>query len=176
MATLQVPAPEQPAPLQPSKLEPKSAVAVSTTVTELTKLEEHLFPQSMPDGLLVTVPLPPPALDTDRANSGKVLELFRKTVTVLPKTELVTAKSGLPSRFKSGTASELTPAAAKYTIGDGNVPSPLPRSSSTLASLRQCKPPKGSTKQIIPPLAATRSSLPSPLKSAIATAQGTPAE
>jgi hypothetical protein len=45
-------------PLQLCTAEPASGVAVSVTVVFLAKLAEHVVPQLIPSGLLVTVPLP----------------------------------------------------------------------------------------------------------------------
>ena len=62
MAVVQVPVPLHPPPLQPTTIEPAAAVAV--IVTELFVGNEALqvAPQLMPAGLLVTVPVPVPAL------------------------------------------------------------------------------------------------------------------
>ena len=54
------------APLQPANVEPEDAVAVSVTVLFLTNAAEHWLPQLMPEGLLVSVPLPAPLLLTVR--------------------------------------------------------------------------------------------------------------
>src|SRR5215468_1373536 len=67
MTVVQVPVPEHPPPLQPAKTDPADAVAVS--VTELPVGKEPLselqpLPQLMPLGLLVTLPVPVPALFT----------------------------------------------------------------------------------------------------------------
>ncbi|HKR78407.1 MAG TPA: hypothetical protein VJR69_01780 [Nitrospira sp.] len=67
MTVVQVPVPEHPPPLQPAKTDPADAVALS--VTELFVGKEPLaelqpLPQLMPLGLLVTVPVPVPALLT----------------------------------------------------------------------------------------------------------------
>jgi hypothetical protein len=56
--------PEQPPPLQPVKAEPALGVAVSVTAVALAKAAEHVVPQVIPAGELVTVPLPVPALLT----------------------------------------------------------------------------------------------------------------
>ena len=59
--TVQAPVPEHPPPLQPVKVEPAAGVAVNVTAVPLIKLAEHVAPQVMPAGELVTVPLPVPA-------------------------------------------------------------------------------------------------------------------
>jgi hypothetical protein len=56
--TVQIPMPEQPPPLQPENTEPLAAVALRAMFVPLEKLAEHLVPQLMPAGLLVTVPVP----------------------------------------------------------------------------------------------------------------------
>lgn len=52
------------APLQPLKVESESGVAVKVTDVPVGKSAEQVAPQLIPAGLLVTVPLPPPALVT----------------------------------------------------------------------------------------------------------------
>jgi hypothetical protein len=74
MGTMQVPVPEQPPPLQPVKVEPVEATAIR--VTDVLKLAEQVKPQSMPVGMLVTVPLPLPAAITVR------IYVFRVKVAV----------------------------------------------------------------------------------------------
>jgi len=61
--TLQVPVPVQ-LPLQPLKDEPAAGVAVSVTPVPLANAAEHVTPQLMPAGELVTVPVPAPAVLT----------------------------------------------------------------------------------------------------------------
>ncbi len=46
------------APLNPEKLYPAAGVAVKATVVPSVKLAEQVVGQSIPAGLLVTVPLP----------------------------------------------------------------------------------------------------------------------
>src|SRR5437588_7841156 len=65
--TVHEPAPEQ-APPQPEKVESSAAFAASVTLVPPSKLAEQCVPQSMPAGLLDTVPLPPPPSSTDRVN------------------------------------------------------------------------------------------------------------
>src|SRR5882724_183139 len=62
--TMQEPVPEQPPPLQPVKVELASGVAVKVTAVPLANGAEHVAPQVMPAGLLVTAPAPAPALLT----------------------------------------------------------------------------------------------------------------
>ena len=52
------------APDQPANFEPDLAVAVSLTDVPLANLSLHVEPQLMPDGPLVMVPEPVPALLT----------------------------------------------------------------------------------------------------------------
>ena len=62
--TVHVPVPGHPAtPLQPAKVDPFAGVAVSVTTWPLAKLAEHVAAggQTIPAGLLVTVPVPVPA-------------------------------------------------------------------------------------------------------------------
>ena len=61
--TLQVPVPVH-APDHPANVEPLFGTAVRVTMAPLVKLALHVAPQSIPAGLLVTVPLPVPALWT----------------------------------------------------------------------------------------------------------------
>src|ERR1700751_3041258 len=61
--TLQAPVPVH-APDQPANVEPALGAAVSVTMAPLVKLALHVVPQSIPAGLLVTVPAPVPAFCT----------------------------------------------------------------------------------------------------------------
>jgi hypothetical protein len=54
-------------PLQPAKVDPVLGVAVNVTGVPLLKEAEQVLPQLRPAGLLVTVPLPVPALVIVRA-------------------------------------------------------------------------------------------------------------
>lgn len=62
--TLQVPVPEHPPPLQPANIEPEDGVAVNVTTVPLENDLEQVDPQLMPEGELVTVPVPVPDLAT----------------------------------------------------------------------------------------------------------------
>src|SRR6266403_1714391 len=64
LATVQLPVPEHPLPLQPVNVEPAAAAAVNVTEVPLVNDAEQVAPQEIPAGLLVTVPLPAPALET----------------------------------------------------------------------------------------------------------------
>jgi hypothetical protein len=66
IVTAQVPVPLHPPPLQPVKLDPLDADAVKVTLVLASKLAEQVAPQLIPAGLLVTVPVPLPALVTLR--------------------------------------------------------------------------------------------------------------
>ena len=67
--TVHVPVPEQ-SPLQPVKVEPLAGVAVRLMEVPFAKLAEHVLPQLMPAGLLLTVPSPGPVLFTTKRASG----------------------------------------------------------------------------------------------------------
>jgi len=73
MVTWQVPAVPEQAPLHPVKADPTAAVAVRVTTVPGAKLAEHDVPQSIPSGLLVTLPLPAPAFVNVRV--GAVLKV-----------------------------------------------------------------------------------------------------
>jgi hypothetical protein len=49
------------APVHPAKEEPAAAVAVRVTAVPLGKLAVQVEPQLIPEGVLVTVPVPVPA-------------------------------------------------------------------------------------------------------------------
>ena len=66
------------APDQPSKTDPILLVAVKVTLVLFVKLAEQVEPQLMPLGLLVTVPLPKPDLDT--LSKGFVFPPVRCTI------------------------------------------------------------------------------------------------
>src|SRR5207249_2160633 len=68
--TVHVPVPEQPPPLQPVKVEPAAGGAVSVTTVPLANEAEHVAPQAIPAGALVTVPLPAPLGLTVSVKSG----------------------------------------------------------------------------------------------------------
>jgi hypothetical protein len=66
---LQVPVPLQ-SPPQPSKFDPASGVAVSATGVPCENVAWHVPPQSIPEGVLLTDPVPEPALFTVRLCVG----------------------------------------------------------------------------------------------------------
>jgi len=75
--TVHWPVPLQPAPLQPVKVKPLAAVARKVTLWPWAKVALHVAPQVSPAGVLVTVPLPVPALTTvscgaDRARAWAI--------------------------------------------------------------------------------------------------------
>src|SRR2546425_700751 len=65
--TTQIPVPLHPAPLQPVNTDPLAGAAVNVTDVPLANDALHVAPQSMPAGLLVSVPLPLPVFVTVRA-------------------------------------------------------------------------------------------------------------
>ena len=93
IVTEQVPVPTQ-APLQPAKVEPAAAAAVRVTTVPLTKLAEHVVPQLIPAGLLLTVPLPLPADTTERSKlawAGVSLNTTPHPIPQLPEMPAVPA-------------------------------------------------------------------------------------
>jgi len=86
IVTVQVPVPAQPPPLQPEKVEPLAGVAVRVTTVPVVKACEHVEPQEIPAGELVTVPLPVPDFVTlsvkDDCTKLAVTDVAAFTVTV----------------------------------------------------------------------------------------------
>jgi hypothetical protein len=68
---VQAPEPEQ-APVHVTKVDPDAGFAVKDTELPVGKLAVHLFPQSMPLGALVTVPVPVPRFSTRRVDTATV--------------------------------------------------------------------------------------------------------
>ncbi len=66
---LQSAVPVQP-PVQPPNAKPASGVAFNVTAVPATKLKEQTVPQLMPEGVLVTVPLP--VFETERLSVLRV--------------------------------------------------------------------------------------------------------
>lgn len=71
IVTEQVPTPEHPPPLQPANTDAADVgEAVSVTTAFCRNVVEHVAPQLMPAGELVTVPLPAPVFETVSENVG----------------------------------------------------------------------------------------------------------
>jgi hypothetical protein len=66
ITVVQVPVPVHPPPLQPANIDPDDGVAVSVTILPVGNEALQLFPQLIPAGVLVTVPVPVPILLTVR--------------------------------------------------------------------------------------------------------------
>lgn len=71
--------PEQ-APLQPENVDPEAGEAVKTTTVPTAKFAVQELPQSIPEGLLETVPFPLPASVTERL---KLLDTVAPLITVI---------------------------------------------------------------------------------------------
>ena len=94
--TMQVPVPEQPPPLQPVKVEPAVGVAVKVTALPLANGAEHVAPQEMPTGLLVTVPLPAPVLETVNENVDVRVTVKVAVARLLAASRAVTVNTFTP--------------------------------------------------------------------------------
>jgi hypothetical protein len=94
IVTTQVPVPEQGAP-QPLNVEPVAAAAVSVTCVPLAKLDEHVAPQLIPAGALVTVPVPVPAFVTDKV---KFVVLGANVAVTLVAAVTVTTQVPVPEQ------------------------------------------------------------------------------
>jgi len=75
--------PLQPPPLQPLNRDPDAGVADSTIKASCGNVAEHVAPQSMPSGVLVTVPAPAPLSGTVSAEVG-VKMTVKLAVALLP--------------------------------------------------------------------------------------------
>jgi hypothetical protein len=83
MVVTHVPVPEQPPPLHPAKSESAAGDAVRVTAVPFVKDAEHVPPQLIPLGELVTVPLPVPAFVTVMVYvfGAKVAAIVQSAVT-----------------------------------------------------------------------------------------------
>jgi hypothetical protein len=68
IGTVQLPRPAHGDPLQPANTDPAAGVAVMVTDVPELNAAEHVAPQLMPTGALVTVPDPAPAGVMERLN------------------------------------------------------------------------------------------------------------
>jgi hypothetical protein len=142
MVTLQAPVPLQ-APLQPANVEPESGAAVKLTTVPFAKLAEHVAPQEIPEGVLVTVPVPVPLLATVRVKGPGFAVKFALTdfaasmVTLQPPVPLqappqpanVEPVSGVAVKFTTVRLSKLAEHVVPQEIPAGvlvTVPVPVP--------------------------------------------------
>src|SRR6478752_2490203 len=107
--TTQLPVPEQPPPDQPVKLEPASAAAVSVTTVPSSNEVWQVAPQSIPVGLLVTVPLPEPAFE---AVSVWVTVFAVKVAVTVVSALRVTTQSPVPEQPPPDQPAKVEPASA----------------------------------------------------------------
>ena len=70
-------------PLQPAKKFPAAGAAVSVTLLTPGKFTAQVVPQSIPIGLLATVPAPLPALETIKSKEGEDCMLRTKRTASL---------------------------------------------------------------------------------------------
>src|SRR5437667_262180 len=146
-----VAAPKPPVPLPSStdtSLEPRLATARSGLPSRLKS------PTATETGFV-----PTPKLVSEKLSPAQEQRLvFRRTDTLL-EVWLAVARSGLPSRLKSPTATEYGSVPAVKLVAAPKLPVPLPSSTDTLLALK-------------PTLDVARSGLPSRLKSPTATEIG----
>ncbi len=81
------------APLQPVKVELVVGTAVRVTRVPLLRLALHVVPQLMPAGLEVTVPVPAPLLDTERAY---VVGIALKVAVTVFAASRITVQASVP--------------------------------------------------------------------------------
>lgn len=74
MVTKQLPVPEHPPPDQPVKIESGAVLSVNVTILPFSNEAEHVKPQSMAAGELLTVQLPVPVFDIFRRYWGRIGE------------------------------------------------------------------------------------------------------
>src|SRR5207247_665997 len=117
--TVQVPVPEQPPPLQPLKIEPAAGAAVRVTGVPVANAAEHVAPQEIPAGLLVTVPVPAPVLLTVSGKlctaKGAVTVVAALTVTVqVPVLEQLPPLQPVKVEPAAGAAVKVTAVPLEY--------------------------------------------------------------
>lgn len=112
--TWQVPVPLQ-APLQPANVEFVPGVAVSVTLVPEAKFALQTVPQLIPEGLLVTVPVPLPANETISDFSGvdfganvAVTDTFAVNITVQVLVPLQAPPHPTKVEFAEGFAVSVT--------------------------------------------------------------------
>jgi hypothetical protein len=105
IGTRQVAVPEQ-APLQPANAAPETGVAVSCTKAQLLNLALHAFPQLIPVGLLITVPLLVPAFVTVKRSERKKVAVTDLAEVIVSEHVPVPIQSPLqpPNTDPAGTA------------------------------------------------------------------------
>jgi hypothetical protein len=104
MVTL--PSVQSASPVHPAKMDPAFGVAVKSTTCPAVNASLQSVPQSMPAGLLVTVPLPFPVLPIDK---DFVTPGIASNTLMLLLPAFAVAKSALPSPLKSPTMTEYGP-------------------------------------------------------------------
>jgi len=109
----QVPVPLHPAPLHPAKDEPVADVAVSVTGVPKAKLALQVCPQLIPEGLLVTLPVPVPLRATVSAGVVEELklaitEVFCVSITLQAPVPVQAPDHPANTEFAVGDAARVT--------------------------------------------------------------------
>src|ERR1043166_2290173 len=142
MVMLQAPVPLQ-APPQPANVEPESGVTAKLTTVPLEKFAEHVVPQEIPEGVLVTVPVPVPLLATVRVKGPGfavkfALTDFAASIVTLhapvplqapPQPANVEPESGAAVKLTTVPFAKLAEHVAPQEIPEGvlvTVPAPVP--------------------------------------------------
>jgi hypothetical protein len=115
--TVHGPVPVQPPPEKPANVDPFAATAVNVTIVPSLKLPEHVVPQLIPVGLLVTVPVPVPAgVTVSTCGGGSAVNVAVTVWLELNVTAHVVALPEQPPPEKPANASPGSGFAVNVTI------------------------------------------------------------
>jgi hypothetical protein len=109
IATTQVPVPPHPPPDQPPKVDMAFGAAVNVTCIPCSKLAEQAGPQLIPEGLLITVPVPLPVVATDSMKLGITV----KVAVTLSAAFTVVTQGAVPMHPPPDQPAKVDPLAAE---------------------------------------------------------------